>query len=62
MINEERDYDNRDAIAHLQLLDAITDGDQLAGSPQKTVLLDALHVLEHLVHVSLIVPRLRMIM
>ena len=43
----------------LQFLDAIANGDELAGSPEETVHLDALHVLQHLVHVSLIVPGLQ---
>merc|ERR1719500_959460 len=42
----------------LQFFDAITNGDELAGSPEKAVHLNALHVLKHLVHVSLIVPGL----
>ena len=44
---------------HLQFLDAIANGDELAGSPEETVHLDALHVLQHLVHVSLIIPGLQ---
>merc|ERR1719318_1765090 len=42
----------------LQLLDTVPDGDQLAGAPEKAVHLNGLAVLEHLVHVGLIVPRL----
>ena len=46
-------------FTHLQFLDAIANGDELAGSPEETVHLDALHVLQHLVHVSLIIPGLQ---
>ena len=46
-------------FTHLQFLDDIANGDELAGSPEETVHLDALHVLQHLVHVSLIIPGLQ---
>eukprot|EP00091_Calanus_sinicus_P018782 TRINITY_DN43_c0_g1_i6.p1 TRINITY_DN43_c0_g1~~TRINITY_DN43_c0_g1_i6.p1 ORF type:complete len:112 (+),score=25.33 TRINITY_DN43_c0_g1_i6:40-375(+) len=42
----------------LQFLDTVSNGDQLAGAPEKAVHLDGLAVLEHLIHVGLIIPRL----
>ena len=41
---------------HLQLLDAVADGDELVGAPKQTIHLDALDGGEHCVVVSLVVP------
>ena len=42
----------------LQFVDAVPDGDQLGRTPDETVHLDRLYLLEHFVHVSLIIPGL----
>ena len=48
-----------DGAHHLQLLDAVADGDELVGAPEKSVHLNALDGGEHLVMVSLVVPGLK---
>ena len=48
-----------DGAHHLQLLDAVADGDELVGAPQKSVHLNALDGGKHLVMVCLVVPGLR---
>ena len=48
-----------DGAHHLQLLDAVADGDELVGAPEKSVHLNALDGGKHLVMVSLVVPGLR---
>ena len=41
-----------------EFVDTITNGNEFASAPNKTVHFDGLDLLEHLIHVSLIVPRL----
>ena len=45
-----------DGAHHLQLLDAVADGDELVGAPKQPIHLDTLDRGEHLVVVGLIVP------
>ena len=41
-----------------EFVDTITNGNKFAGTPNQTIHFDGLDQLEHLIHVSLIIPRL----
>ena len=45
-----------DGAHHLQLLDAVADGDELVSAPEQAVHFNALHRGEHSIVVSLVVP------
>ena len=47
-----------DNAHHLELIDAIADRHELGGAPHKALHLDGLDLLQHGIHVRLVIPRL----